>query len=290
MDFKKFSQLIMIEQTLFALPFAYIGVLFAGGAAPMQWLWVTVALVSARTAGMSFNRVLDADIDGQNPRTENRLIPSGEVSKTSVWILGIVFSVLLIVASFMLNMLCFYLSFVAVGLLFVYSLFKRFSSSSHFFLGFVEAAAPIGGYLAITGSFDLITFLPGIAIMFWIAGIDILYSIQDVEFDRDEGLFSLPSRFGVKPAMVMSALSYVVAIAVLCVAGWLAQMISFYWIALMCISVILFKQQMIVRTGDGDIIQNMGRVFGLNRYVSPLLLAGMAADILAHPYVVSIMA
>ncbi len=110
MDFKKFSQLIMIEQTLFGLPFAYLGVLFAGGGSVTDWLWVTLAFAAARTAGMSFNRVIDADIDGANPRTKDRLVPKGEVNPATVWMIAVVSSLILMGSAYMLNLLCFYLS------------------------------------------------------------------------------------------------------------------------------------------------------------------------------------
>jgi 4-hydroxybenzoate polyprenyltransferase len=179
MDFSKFSRLIMIEQTLFALPFALIGVLFAGGGTLKIWLWVITALAAARTAGMSFNRAIDAKIDARNPRTKDRLIPKGELRPVEAWTTAIVASVVLIGASFMLNRLCFYLSFPAVFMLFTYSYFKRFSSSSHFYLGLVEAAAPMGGYIAVTGKFTLVPFVLGLIIMTWIAGLDIVYALVE---------------------------------------------------------------------------------------------------------------
>jgi len=278
MDFKKFKKLIMIEQTLFALPFAYIGLFFAGGATVIQWLWISFALFGARTAGMSFNRLLDADIDAENPRTADRLVPSGEVTKFSVWILSILSIGLLIFSSYMLNMLVFYLSFVATFLLFTYSLFKRFSASSHFYLGIVEAAAPIGGYLAVAGKFDLLVFLPGIAILFWIAGIDIIYSMQDAKFDKDFGLHSIPSKYGISFSYKISAFSYFLAVLVLVVAGIMANLGIFYYSSLVVVSYLFIKQQVIARNDIEKIEENMLKVFGLNRYVSPVLLAGMVLD------------
>jgi len=148
MDFKTFSKLIMIEQTLFALPFALLGVLFAGGGTVGVWIWVAVALAAARTAGMSFNRVIDADIDAKNPRTADRALPKGEISRGAVWLTAVAACLVFIFSAWMLNPLCFYLSFAGVFLLFVYSYFKRFSSSSHFFLGLIEAAAPVPGLIS----------------------------------------------------------------------------------------------------------------------------------------------
>ncbi len=174
MNFNTFSKLIMVEQTLFALPFALTGVLFAGGGTFFTWVLVIIATTAARTAGMSFNRVIDADIDKKNPRTMDRPVPSGEIKPSSVWMIAFASSLILIITSKMLNDLCYELSFVAVALLFLYSYFKRFSSSAHFFLGLVEAAAPIGGYIAVTGEFSVVPILLGLVILFWIAGLDIV--------------------------------------------------------------------------------------------------------------------
>ena len=247
MDFKKFSKLIMIEQTLFALPFALIGVLFAGGGTAMTWFWVIVALAAARTAGMSFNRVIDAKIDAKNPRTSDRPVPKGDVQPGVVWITACVSSFLLIGASFMLNMLCFYLSFPAVLMLFTYSYFKRFSASSHFYLGLVEAAAPIGGYIAVTGEFTRVPFVLGCIIMAWIAGLDIVYAIQDMEFDVKENLHSMPVRLGKKRALVISAACYLVSIIAMIYAGFLTHKTVPYWTAVVLVGIIFFYQQRLAR-------------------------------------------
>ena len=215
MDFKKFSEMILIEQTLFALPFAYLGLLFAGGGSIMDWVWVTVALVAARTAGMSFNRVIDMEIDRRNPRTKDRILARGDAGPAEVLVYGAAASLVLIFAAYMLNTLCFYLSFVAVAMLATYSYFKRFTSSSHYYLGLVEAAAPIGGYIGVTGEFDALPIILGAAIMLWIAGLDLVYAIQDVDFDREEKLYSFPARYGVERTLAASATSYAAAVAAL---------------------------------------------------------------------------
>lgn len=277
MNFKTFSQLIMIEQTLFALPFAYLGVLFAGGGTWTTWVWVTVAMVAGRTAGMSFNRVIDAEIDGKNPRTEDRLVPRGDVLPASVWGVGIVAAIVLIGASYMLNNLCFYLSFLAVGMLVTYSYFKRFSSSSHFYLGLVEAAAPIGGYLAVTAKFAVIPFILGFVITMWIAGLDIFYALQDVNFDRKEGLYSVPARFGKKNALAISSCCYVLAIGAMIVAGIIGGMRWPYWISVLFVSMIFFYQQRLARSEKTAIA--IPKLFHVNLYVSPVLLAGTAVTV-----------
>jgi len=267
----------MLEQTLFALPFAYLGVLFAGGGTIISWVWVTIALSAARTAGMSFNRVIDAEIDAKNPRTSDRLIPKGEVKPATVWLTAVIFSIILIISSYKLNMLCFYLSFVAVVLLFTYSYFKRFSSSSHFYLGFVEAAAPIGGYLAVSGRFTIIPFILGLVIMFWIAGLDIVYALQDTEFDRDENLHSIPSRFGKIKALRISASCYVLSMSSLIAAGILTDRRIFYWLSLVCIGKIFLYQQKLARNEDMSLA--IKSFFKVNMFVSPILFFGTFLDV-----------
>ena len=277
MDFRQFSKLIMIEQTLFALPFALIGVIFAGGGTFMNWLWAIVAIVAARTAGMSFNRVIDAEIDTKNPRTSDRLIPRGEVLPEVVWLTAAVSSLMLIGASFMLNKLCFYLSFPAVFLLFTYSYFKRFTASSHFYLGFVEAAAPIGGYIAVTGEFALVPFVLGFAIMTWIAGLDIVYAIQDMDFDAKEGLHSIPVRMGKQNALMVSAICYVFSISAMIYAGVLAHMGVSYWSALVYIGAIFLLQQLLARSKN--IASATKMFFKVNMFISPTLLLGSLIDL-----------
>jgi 4-hydroxybenzoate polyprenyltransferase len=277
MDFKKFSKLIMIEQTLFALPFALIGVLFAGGGTAMTWFWVIVALASARTAGMSFNRVIDAEIDAKNPRTSDRPVPKGDIQPGVVWITAAISSSLLIGASFMLNRLCFYLSFPAVLMLFTYSYLKRFSASSHFYLGLVEAAAPIGGYIAVTGEFTRVPFVLGFIIMTWIAGLDIVYAIQDMEFDVKENLHSMPVRFGKKGALVISTACYLVSISAMIYAGFLTHKTVPYWTAVVLIGIIFFYQQRLARSKN--ITLAIRNFFKANIYISPILFFGTLTDV-----------
>lgn len=278
MDFKKFSELIMIEQTLFALPFAFIGVLFAGGNTLSTWLWVAIALIAARTAGMSFNRVIDASIDAKNPRTKNRLVPRGEVDAAMVWLIAIISSLVLIFSALMLNRLCFFLSFAAVALLFTYSYFKRFSASSHFYLGAVEAAAPIGGYLAVTGEFTVVPFILGMVILLWIAGLDIIYAIQDREFDIREKLHSIPARMGEKQAITISLACYILAMIAMTTAGILTHKTLPYWLAVICIGGIFAYQQKIVR--GGIVSGTIKKFFQVNLYVSPILFIGTFMDLL----------
>ena len=267
----------MIEQTFFALPFALIGVLFAGGGTAMTWFWVIVALAAARTAGMSFNRVIDAKIDAKNPRTSDRPVPKGDVRPAVVWITACISSILLIGASFMLNNLCFYLSFPAVFMLFTYSYFKRFSASSHFYLGLVEAAAPIGGYIAVTGEFTRVPFVLGCIIMAWIAGLDIVYAIQDMEFDVKESLYSMPVRLGKKRALIISTACYLVSILAMIYAGLLTHKTVPYWTAVVLVGIIFFYQQILAR--NKNITWAIKNFFKANIYISPILFFGTLTDL-----------
>ena len=277
MDFKKFSELMMIEQTFFALPFALLGVLFAGGGTFRVWFFVIIAMVAARTAGMSFNRVIDAVIDAKNPRTRDRLIPRGEVRSGIVWLTAIASSLVLVGASFMLNRICFYLSFPAVFLLFTYSYFKRFSASSHFYLGLVEAAAPIGGYLAVTGKFTQVPFVLGLVILTWIAGLDIVYAIQDMEFDAEEDLHSIPVHLGKQTALIISAVCYTVSIGAMTYAGLITHKNGYYWVAVVSVSLIFLYQQRLARSQD---IAKAVKIFlKVNMYISPILFLGTLTDV-----------
>ncbi len=278
MDFKKFSELILIEQTLFTLPFAYLGLLFAGGGTFKVWILVTIALVAARTSGMSFNRVIDKNIDGANPRTKNRVLPRGDVKAVTVWLIAIVSALILIAAAYMLNRLCFYLSFPAVFLLFTYSYFKRFSSSSHFYLGFVEAAAPVGGYIAATGALAFTPFLLGFVIMAWIAGLDIIYSLQDRDFDEKTGLHSIPVKLGAQKAIRISAVCYICSFIGMGLAGLTGGMKLPYWIAILLSGVIFLYHQRLARSGR--LGERFSRLFKTNMLISPLLLVGTAVSIL----------
>ncbi|MGC8658539.1 MAG: 4-hydroxybenzoate octaprenyltransferase, partial [Desulfomonilaceae bacterium] len=184
---------------------------------------------------------------------------------------------ILVLASLMLNRLCFYLSFPAIFLLYTYSYFKRFSSSSHFYLGLVEAVAPIGGYIAVTGKFSVAPILLGSAILLWIAGLDIVYAIQDVDFDRKEGLYSFPSVFGEKVALLTSEICYVLSITAMIVAGMITGKSAPYWLALAGIGFIFTYQQKIIKSGDVSLA--LKKFFKANLYVSPLLLIGALLDV-----------
>ena len=199
---------IKFEHTIFALPFAYLGMVLAARGLPTlgQVVWVTVAMAGARTLAMSLNRVIDAETDARNPRTAGRPIPRGLLSRRSVWLLSLVSLVVLLFAAWQLNDLCLKLAPLAVVVLVVYPYTKRFTWLSHWVLGLADAIAPMGGWLAVTASFAWEGILLAAAVGIWIAGFDLIYACQDVDFDRREGLHSIPARFGIAAALNLSIL------------------------------------------------------------------------------------
>ncbi|VEN72761.1 4-hydroxybenzoate octaprenyltransferase [Candidatus Desulfarcum epimagneticum] len=278
MGFKNFLKLILVKQTLFALPFAFLGVAFGGGGGPKTWILTAAALAAARSAGMCFNMALDHRIDAKNPRTKDRLIPRGEVAPRQAWVWAWLSCLALIGSAFFLNRLCFYLSFPAVFGLFTYSFFKRFSASSHFYLGLVEAAAPIGGYLAAAGSFSAVPFALGVVIMAWIAGLDIVYALQDMEFDRKEKLHSVPAALGRKKALLVSALCHLVSLSAIVFAGVHTGRGAPYWIGALFVAAVFSRQQALAWRGhDAAQIQ---KIFAVNMYIAPALFLGAFIDIL----------
>ena len=216
--------MIKFEHSVFALPFALVGALLAaraGGGLPTwrQILWIVVAMVGARSAAMTMNRIADLEYDGRNPRTANRALPTGELSVGFAWVFTIVASAVLVIAAWQLNPLALKLSPVALAILFFYSYTKRFTSWSHFVLGFCLGISPAAAWIAIRGSLDSRMLILCAAVTLWVGGFDVLYACQDVEFDKAAGLYSIPKKFGVARALLIARGMHVVMIALLV---WLA--------------------------------------------------------------------
>lgn len=272
--------MIKFEHTLFALPFAFISVLLARGGLPTVWqtVWIVLAMVGARSAAMAFNRMADFHYDRVNPRTSGRALPRGTLSMQFALLFTIVMSLLFIFSAWQLNTLCLYLSFPVLGLLFFYSYTKRFTTLSHVVLGFAIGCAPLAAWLAIRGQFDMIPILLSGAVMFWVAGFDVIYALQDTEFDRKSNLFSLPARFGVSSALRISSAFHIVTVLLFIAT---ARLTDSGWVAYAGIgvaAVILLWEHWIVRPHDLSRI-NVA-FFNLNGYVSILLLLTFAGDIL----------
>ncbi len=218
-------EMIKFEHTIFALPFAFTGALLAADGLP-SWqtvLWIVVAMFGARSAAMGFNRWADRKFDAENPRTKNRALPMRLVTPTQVIIFTAAASALLIVAAYMLNPLSFYLSPVALAIVFFYSYTKRFTFLSHAFLGLAISLSPIGAWIAVTGKVEAPALVLGAAVLFWLLGFDVLYALQDMEFDRKAGLHSIPQRFGIKRSLWISRASHAITMAAL---FWLSSLLS----------------------------------------------------------------
>jgi 4-hydroxybenzoate polyprenyltransferase len=275
-------EMIKFEHTIFALPFALIGALLAGHGFPTgrQILWIVAAMVGARSAAMTFNRIVDFRFDRLNPRTEGRALPKGTLSIGFALAFTVVMSSLFVFSAAQLNSICFYLSFPTLAILFFYSYTKRFTALSHLFLGLAIGLAPLAAWLAVRGEFAWPPVLLSAAVMFWVAGFDVIYALQDLDFDRKNRLFSLPSRFGARRALFLSTSFHVATIGLLlATAAWMQLgVIAYAGIAL--VAAILFWEHRIVKPDDFSRV-NVA-FFSLNGYVSILLLVTFAADVLTR--------
>ena len=272
--------MIKFEHTVFALPFALIGALLASRGLPSahQLGWIIAAMIGARSAAMAFNRIVDVKFDRLNPRTKSRALPAGTLSRRFAIGFTVAMSVLFIWSAWQLNPICFYLSFPTLGILFFYSLTKRFTEWSHLFLGAAIGMAPLAAWLAIRGQFEWPPVLLSLAVMFWVAGFDVIYSLQDTDFDRETRLFSFPSRWGIAPALHVSTAFHSLTVALLVLTAVLTDMGRVAFAGIAVVAAILFWEHRIVKPHD------LSRVnvafFSLNGYVSFLLLLTFATDIL----------
>src|ERR1700677_3464879 len=221
-------EMIKFEHSVFALPFALVGALLAaraGDSLPTwrQILWIVVAMVGARSAAMTMNRIADVEYDGRNPRTANRALPKGELSLAFAWVFTIVAASVLVIAAWRLNPLALKLSPIALAVLFLYSYTKRFTSLSHFVLGFCLGVSPAAAWIAMRGSLDWRMLILCAAVTLWVGGFDVLYACQDVEFDKSAGLYSIPKRFGVANALLIARAMHIAMVGLLAWVGFSFQ-------------------------------------------------------------------
>lgn len=277
-------EMIKFEHSVFALPFALTGALLAwreGGYAldglGTKLLWIVLAMVGARSAAMAFNRILDAHIDGRNPRTQTRHLPAGLLSREFAWGFTIVSSVAFLAASAALNPLCLELAPVALAVVFFYSFTKRFTALSHLVLGFALGIAPAAAWIAIRGSLDARILWLTAAVTLWTAGFDIIYSCQDYEFDRRQGLFSIPARMGIGPALWVSRLLH--ALMILCLAALVWQT-GLGWPSLAGVGLVMallaYEHSLV---SANDLSKVNAAFFVVNGWVSMLFFVFWAADI-----------
>jgi 4-hydroxybenzoate polyprenyltransferase len=274
---RTFLEMIKFEHTVFALPFAYLGMLLAAGGWPGWWkfVWITVAMAAARTAGMSLNRLIDRQIDARNPRTANRPIQTGKLSTQAVAVGAIISLVILGIAAWQLHPVAFYLFPGALLFLVGYPYTKRFTWLSHFILGFTDGLAPAGAWVAIRGTFwkfsDLPAWLLLAALTVWIGGFDLIYACQDVNFDRREGLHSIPVRFGVPFALRLAQICHGLTVALLAAVGVWFQLGWPYWIGLTAIAVLFVWEHSLVKPHDLSKV-NLA-FFNVNGYISLTIFA-----------------
>lgn len=245
-------EMIKFQHTVFALPFALMAALAAAdGRIPLRaLLWILVAMVGARSSAMTFNRIVDRHIDAKNPRTATRAIPAGLVSTAEAWGFLLVTTALFIVAAWQLNRLAFMLSPVALAVVWGYSLTKRFTKWAHAFLGLALAIAPVGAWVAVTGRIEAPALWLAGAVLCWVAGFDIIYALQDIAFDRAEGLHSLPSRWGPARALLFSRFLHVVSLACLVMFGVAAGLGVAYYIGCVVAAGLLAYEHSIVSPTD----------------------------------------
>jgi 4-hydroxybenzoate polyprenyltransferase len=268
---------IKIEHTLFALPFAYVGAILAARGIPSLHvlIWVTVAVLGARTAAMAANRLLDARMDARNPRTAQRLVASGRLpASTMVW--AIVAGLLVLgIAAWQLNPLCLALLPIGAAAVLVYPLVKRWTWAVHFVLGAVDGLAPLGAWIAVTGKFEPAAFVLFAAVTFWVAGFDILYALMDREFDLREGVRSIPAAFGPAASRTLPALLHALVIAALALLGFVVGVHPLYWLGVIFAGVLLlYERRLIVRQNNlpslNAAIFNANMIFSVAFFLSTI--------------------
>lgn len=268
-----FLREIRIEHTFFALPFAYVGAILAarGIPAPAALGWITLAVIGARTAAMAANRFLDREIDARNPRTARRALASGTLPPvTMLWAAGAGL-ILLLVAAAKLNPLCVKLLPIAIVLLLIYPLCKRFTWTAHFVLGAVDGLAPLGAYVGIAGAITLPAILLFAAVTIWVAGFDIIYALMDLGIDRQQGIRSLPARFGESSGRSLPILLHVAMLLLLAGAGMLAEAGHTYYIGVGAVAVLVLYEDYLFRSGTNLFVINE-RVFISNMTFSVFFL------------------
>jgi len=270
---------VRFSHSVFALPFALTGALLAWREQPFSWrqvLWIVVCMVSARSAAMGFNRLVDARFDAMNPRTSMRELPRGAMSTAEAALFVAISSVVFVYGASRLSTLCLILSPIALAIVFWYSLAKRVTSYTQLFLGLAMAVAPVGGWIAAGGRGGLEPWLLGLAIGLWVGGFDILYACQDVEVDLRQGLRSIPTRFGVGPAIRLSRIMHVATIVAMAALWRVADLPLSYLAGVAIVGTLLAYEQSLVSERD---LSQVKRAFDLNGYVGIIYFIATALSL-----------
>ena len=278
---RHFLDAIKFEHTVFALPFAYVAMVLASDGWP-GWrtlLWVTLAMAGARTLAMAVNRLADRFIDAANPRTARRHLPAGLLTPAQVAGAAVAAGALLLLSAYMLNPLCLALAPLAVLFLVGYSYTKRFTWLSHWILGFTDGIAAAGGWIAVRGAFAPPVYVLWFALTVWIAGFDLIYACQDVEFDRRTGLHSVPARFGIPAALATARACHVLTIAAFALLGWMMGLGWLYWLGVAVVAGLLVYEHSLV--SPGDLSRLDVAFFNVNGYIAVILFLSVIAGRLA---------
>ena len=279
---RRLASLVRIEHTVFALPFAYVGAFLAVDGWPglANVAWITVAMTGARTLAMALNRLVDAEVDARNPRTASRELPSGALTRAQVTVLAAAALVVFLVAVFQLDPVVRWLWPIPVAMFFVYPYLKRFTWLCHFWLGACLGLAPVGAWLAVTGSAPWEAWAIGAAVALWVAGFDLFYSLYDLEHDRREGLHSWAARFGEVPTFWATRAFHAVAVALLAVAGVGLERGVLYWLGVAAVGALLAYEHSIVR--PGDLRRLDAAFFTVNGVISVVFFVFVALDVLVR--------
>ena len=272
-------EMVKFEHTLFALPFALLGAFLAARGIPewRQLFWILVAMFAARSAAMAFNRLVDRKYDGMNPRTAQRHLPRRALSPRFVATFVAGNAVIFVLAAWMLNQLAFYLSPLALAIILFYSYTKRFTAFSHVALGLALAIAPVGGWVAVRGEFGGAIFYLAAAVLLWVGGFDIIYACQDFQFDREAGLFSLPSRIGIANALLLSRCFHAVMVLLLIQAYLEFRLTGLSWVGLAIVIVSLIYEHSLVKPNDFSRVNTA--FFTINGFISIALFVCVGLDL-----------
>ena len=278
---RHFLDAIKFEHTVFALPFAYVAMVLAADGWPggRVLIWVTLAMVGARTLAMSVNRVADRFIDAANPRTARRHLPTGLLTSLQVTAAALLSAALLLISAWMLNPLCLALAPLAVLFLVGYSYTKRFTWLSHWILGFTDGIAAAGGWIAVRAAFDLPVYVLWFALTVWIAGFDLIYACQDVDFDRSHGLHSMPARFGIPAALTTARVCHGLTIAAFALLGFLMGLGLLYWLGVLVVAGLLVYEHSLV--SPSDLSRLDVAFFNVNGYIAVILFFSVLGGRLA---------
>ncbi len=273
-----YLRMIKFSHSIFALPFAFTSALIAASGIPSlrQVFWITLAMVGARSGAMGMNRIIDRQIDTDNPRTAGREIPRGVVKVSEAIAFALLSFSLMIGAAYMLNPLCLMLSPIALGVLILYSFTKRVTWMAHLVLGIAISAGPLGAWVAITGSFDRMILPLVLAVIFWLAGFDILYALQDIEFDKHYGLFSIPQRFGIRRSLYIARFLHMIAFGLLVLNGVLFGRGKFYGTGMFIVAGLFLYEHSLIK--EHDLTRLDMAFFNMNGYISMTIFIATLAD------------